>query len=231
MNDDRPSLSRRTWLQFGLRSSLIGITLVCVGFFLFDHLTQQNRHATEFLKATEASFRYQRHRYNVSPPAIEAQSWQRSVLGDDYFHQIIGIDLGVTQLRRQGFWQGMHRYSRGMSEVNYISIWGEQLPIEADAVEALEQLPKLDTLYFYQCELSSQTLQQLGDIKSLRNILIREPPGDFDFMQLQDATLLETLVLSNCNLTLEDAERLRERLRKTCVIVHDESAEPKRHRP
>ena len=84
----------------------------------------------------------------------------------------------------------------------------------------LKSLSSLNGIYVAEGMVSSKWLRQCGSLEALNCLRLESPANSpIDAEPLSQLNQTDAIILSDCGTSLQDAEFLRDRLRKTMIVV------------
>ena len=218
----KPHRTRFGSRRFGLGRFLFIVTVICIAFgWSYQHATKNVR-ATKFLENSDVHYRYFINQLNnpTKHPEIKAPNWQRKLLGDEYFLKIKVLGLSGQQASSAEFWLNLRKHQAALQDVEVINIrcGGEQV-LDISMV-TLKSLSSLNGIYVAEGMVSSKWLRQCGSLEALNCLRLESPANSpIDAEPLSQLNQTDAIILSDCGTSLQDAEFLRDRLRKTMIVV------------
>jgi hypothetical protein len=216
--DETPKVHRRRWYQFNLRSLFVVMTLACVGMSWLGIKIQQARRqkeAVEEIKKLGGGVFYD---YQVRVSGVEMAKlkpkWLRSLLGDDFFTNVVIVWLATNQQVTDA---GLEQL-KGLTTLTSLSLDGTKV---TDA--GLEQLKGLTTLTSLSLDGTMVTDAGLEHLKGLTQLqdlsLDSTKVTDAGLEHLKGLTQLQTLSLFNTQVTDKGVKKLQQVL-PNCQILH-----------
>lgn len=230
MTDESPK--RRHWLQFRLRTLLITfmvLSLLLSWFAMTTERARRQREAVEEIERLGGHVLYdwasEAVRTGVEPPPPKS-SHLRAVLGDDYFDEVVLVDLNVTPfteddlapsnlehlLRRHTRITGFRlEHLEALPNLMFLNLTNVQF---TDAeLESIKSLTKLERLELAHTQVTDGALDNLRGLTSLQILDLRDTQvTDAGLECLSGLANLQRLSLGSTQVTDEGIEKLREAL-------------------
>ncbi|WP_425396788.1 hypothetical protein [Aeoliella sp.] len=204
---------RRHWLQYGLRTFLVVVTLLCIAVGTLAVKARRQRQLTAAVTSVGGELRFdwqpsyadrvaqfeqwRRAMRSGTPPKDpehpEGPTWLRTTLGDEYFQEIEEVKLSSPR------WS---RFEGGKKRLLHL----------------VANSPHLTELYISRSDLNDDDLTVLSRLDSLRRLSISQSEiSDDGLPLLYGMKNLESLVVTGPNMTFEGVVELSARLPKCHV--------------
>jgi hypothetical protein len=214
-----PPPKRRRWLQFGMRSLLVAITLVAIPLGVIVNRAERQRRAVERIESLGGTVWYD-YQYSIDPTGlrsfkinVEPTNWlsARRWLGNHYFDTAWHIQAVAM---------------RPITDSNGEYLWLGPAPVPTDfsqdpaqAIDAVGQLRNLRSLNFSHSRMTDADLEHLLQLSSLERLELdgTEVTAAGLSRLLRSLTQLKILSIRNTGVTASEIKRLR-RSAPNCFI-------------
>jgi hypothetical protein len=242
MNDTRKP--RLRWYQFTLRSLFIVMFLACIGMSWVSVKMQRARRQREAVDAIEkvggaVFYDYEFDSAGVPTPGVEPSSpkWLRSVLGDDFFANVVSVVLDSTEVTDAGLehlWgltqlhtlslHSTHVTDAGLKHLKGLpqlrQLWLNNTQVTDVGLEYLTGLTQLQQLVLSDTQMTDAGLEHLTGLTQLQNVSLGNTQvTDAGLEHLKGLTRLRYLSLDSTQVTDAGVKRLKQTLPK-CKILH-----------
>jgi len=159
MITDKPK-PRRRWLQFSLRTLLLGVTVFCVWMGITAKRARDQRLAVGVIEEAGGRIQYQHETSSSDPPGPE---WLRRLIGDDYFFSvdvIIFSNLTVNDTSLAS--------TKSFADLKWLSLTGTQIT-DTELVH-LKDSTDLRFLHLNDTQITDTGLEQLRELTSLQRL-------------------------------------------------------------
>jgi hypothetical protein len=211
---------RRRWNQFSLRTLLIGVTLAGCGLGWLGIKIREARQQQAAVAAIEKAGGFVEYDYLFGSqpdggrsPRLSGPAWLHSVLGDDFFRNVVSVDH-----RGRSFGDADMAQLRGLTQLRRFGLCGARI---TDAgLEYLTELTKLQELHLAYCEgLTDAGLERLKGLRKLQFLnLVETEIDDAGLERLSGLTQLKKLYLANTRVTDAGVAKLQKALPR-CEIT------------
>jgi hypothetical protein len=219
-----PPRRRRRWFSLSLRTLMI-LVLVVGGFMGWKaRRASLQRRAVARIQYLRGSVAYDWQLNNspfalAPPPVVTPQphgpDWLRKIVGDEYFQEVVWVELGSPDESQLRAYDELVRLRRERQRV-----------LDKDQLACLDGLDRIESLNLslgtVRAELKSEGLARLGRLSRLKVLTIDQPLTEEGVAQISRLTDLECLSTS-FKLTDDSALALLERLPrlKTLLIIEE----------
>jgi hypothetical protein len=196
-----PPKHKRRWFQFSLRSLLIFTLLCAVGSAWVAQRMERKRQEREAVDAIRGIGGTVEYDYTGAEPPGPA--WLRRLLGDNFFSEVIGVQLPGDYSLRLGF-DGFGP-SHGATDAD---------------LKCLSKLPNLRSLGLRATNITDDGLKELIGLTHLERLdLQHTDTGDAGLARLKTLTELQVVDLSNTRVSDAGVKDLQQAL-PNCKIEH-----------
>jgi hypothetical protein len=221
-----PPKSRRRWFRFGLRTLMVGITLLCVWLGVICNRANRQKQAVEAI--TKAGglvwYDYQENKedisfHDASPPGL---AWLRNPIGIDYFATVVRVhiddydasddlyaalaelpQLGSVDLWRKGITDSRLACLKGLAQLHGLSV--AKSSITNAGWGPLEHLTNLKELMLAGRNVSDSTLSHIEGLTGLTELVLYDTQvTDTGLTHLVRLSRLEQLDLSGSDRITDD---------------------------
>jgi len=219
MNDSRPPKPKRRWFQFSLRTLLVFVLLVSVplGWFAMKmQRARQQKEAVEVILKVGGEVRYD-YEFDETGRLIPAAQpagplWLRKLLGDDFFCDVIWVDLSATRVTDAG----VEHLLKGLTSLEVL--WLMDTNVTDVGLEHLQGLNSLNSLGLSGTQLTDAGLEHLESLTSLEHLGLHETSVTGEgFKHLKGLTSLVSLCLRFTNVTDAGLEHLKGLTNLACL--------------
>jgi hypothetical protein len=202
------SSSRTGWrrfLRFSLRGLLLLVLLISVWLGLQVNRAHKQRRAIAKIQELGGSvvFDYQVVD-SVDKPVLSwdpkkepsASKWLRDLVGEEYFRNVVAIDLSKTPTGDEDLWI--------LNDLPQIDcLWLYRTQVTDRAIESIARYcPELKGLGFEQASLTDKGIAPLGTLRNLEQLILWNVPiGDDGIRHLAPLTKMRQLILDGTQLS------------------------------
>jgi hypothetical protein len=194
MSDQPNPFTWRRFLQFGLGTLLLAITVICVWLGVTVNRARRQREAVAAIErlggAVLYDYQFDAHHLQIPNAKLDVPTWLRGSLGEEFYRTPVHIYVGGLRLKP-----------------------GDLKP--------LEDLTELDWLYLGSCTLSDAELAHLQPLAKLRALdLGGTPISDAGLVHLATLRHLESLDLGETEVSDASIEILQQLPRLSEVFTY-----------
>jgi Leucine-rich repeat (LRR) protein len=206
---------RRRWFQFRLRTPLIAILVLSLPLSWFAVRMEKARRQREAVETIEGPLRGSVLYTREMLPAGARQtrsSWLRAHLGNDFFDEVLNVDLGNGQAPDAGL-----ELLKSLRNLKRLGLFSTN--VTDDGLEHLKGLTSLEFLNLYKVQFTDAGLVHLKGLTNLKELYIRDAQiTDAGLEYLTGLTNLQFLALGS-SVTPEGVKKLQEAL-PNCEIEY-----------
>lgn len=225
---NKPSGRSFRWLQFRLGTLLLAVTLF--GIWLGIEVNRANRQKVAVARIHDllgiADYDYQRDKNGnrIADAQPRGPKWLLKWIGEDYFCQVVIVDLSYDSHRRRELGLSVSddslRCLESLPAVHTLEIGHAQRVTDAGLIH-LRSLKKLRMLYLYDTSITGAGFVHLKRLPSLKGLqLNRTPLTSEGISNLAQLTGLEGLVLAETPLNDADLAALEPLTRLKRLQLH-----------
>ncbi len=173
MNDPKTNRRQRSWIQFNVRTAVIGVAAAAVFLGLEVNWARKQATAVAAVKAYGGFVHYGYEYINgayVPGRQPWAPEWLRRAIGDDFFRTVVEVNLVFD--------------GAGASQAQTVRTDDAVMPTLGD-------LPSVKTLIIHEGQATDRAMEIVGRLGSLENLYIAEAEG------LTDAGVARLAALGN----------------------------------
>jgi hypothetical protein len=193
---------KRRWFRFSVRTLLILVAIVSVGFGWLGHKMRQGerqREIVEMIKKLRGSvtydYEFDSEGFEAAHPKPPAPAWLAKLLGIDFFASVVAVNVDGSSFRDSDW---MHIL--GLTELERLSLGGTQI---TDAgLMHLYRFTKLKLLNLHDTQITDAGLVHLRALPVLQRLTLnRTKVTDAGLVHLRDLTHLQVLFLGSTSTT------------------------------
>jgi hypothetical protein len=242
MSTNQPSLPKPKlrWHQFSLRTLLIFVMLfacACSWFAVKMQQAQRQKKAVEVFRNKRATVRYGYESKTTNwqfvngevveeEPIPPGPAWLRSVIGDDIFRNVIGVDFSGWRRPSQIIIKNTAvnvtdadlDQLQTLKQLEWLNLNGTS--IADKGLENIKSMPRLRHLYLENTQITDDGLECLKDLNQLERLdLSRTKITNNGLCRLKGLKQLKILILEDTKITDAGLEYLQEmtQLKNLCL--------------